>query len=144
MRKDEAAPHRVTVASNEVAASNANKKHMRQQTSHRPKSMPEGALGPALSEALRRKLFFLPASTVNSIRLAYIRESGDACPMGDLLKLISWEVIRAAPIKSFARGGDPKLHHQLTVLRRKSPKRLAFSKFDRLVLPALIGLRRAL
>ena len=55
MRKDEAPPHRATVASNDVAASNANKKHMRQQTPHQPKSVPEGALGAALSEALRRK-----------------------------------------------------------------------------------------
>ena len=55
MRKDEATPHRATIASNEVAASNANKKHKRQQTPHQPKSMPEGALGAALSEALRRK-----------------------------------------------------------------------------------------
>ena len=55
MRKDEVPPHRATVASNDVAASNANKKHMRQQTPHQPKSVPEGALGAALSEALRRK-----------------------------------------------------------------------------------------
>jgi uncharacterized protein len=55
MRKDEATLHRATIASNEVAASNANKKHKRQQTPHQPKSMPEGALGAALSEALRRK-----------------------------------------------------------------------------------------
>ena len=55
MRKDEAPPHRATVASNDVAASNANKKYMRQQTPHQPKSVPEGALGAALSEALRRK-----------------------------------------------------------------------------------------
>ena len=55
MRKDEATPHRATIASNEVAASNANEKHKRQQTPRQPKSMPEGALGAALSEALRRK-----------------------------------------------------------------------------------------
>ena len=55
MHKDESTPHRATIASNEVAASNANKKHKRQQTPHQPKSMPEGALGAALIEALRRK-----------------------------------------------------------------------------------------
>jgi len=55
MRKDEAPPQRATAASNEVAASNANKKPVRQQTPRQPKSMPEGALGAALSEALRRK-----------------------------------------------------------------------------------------
>ena len=55
MRKDEATPHRATIASNEVATSNANEKHKRRQTPHQPKSMPEGALSAALSEALRRK-----------------------------------------------------------------------------------------
>ena len=55
MRKDEAPPQRATAASNEVAVSNANKKPVRQQTPRQPKSMPEGALGAALSEALRRK-----------------------------------------------------------------------------------------
>src|SRR5450631_1469240 len=42
MRKDEAPPHRATAASNEVSASNANKKLVRQQTPRQPKSMPEG------------------------------------------------------------------------------------------------------
>jgi uncharacterized protein len=55
MRKDEAPPNPAMPASNDVAASNANKKHMRQQTPHQPKSVPEGALGAALTEALRRK-----------------------------------------------------------------------------------------
>jgi uncharacterized protein len=55
MRKDEAPLQRATAASNEVAVSNANKKPVRQQTPRQPKSMPEGALGAALSEALRRK-----------------------------------------------------------------------------------------
>jgi len=35
------------------------------------------------------------------------------------------------------------LRHQLNVLRRKSPKRMAFNNFDRLILPVYIGLRRA-
>jgi uncharacterized protein len=52
MRKDEALPHR---ASNDVSVSNANKKPVRQPTPRQPKSMPEGSLGAALSEALRRK-----------------------------------------------------------------------------------------
>jgi uncharacterized protein len=42
MCKDEAPPHRATAASNEVAASNANKKPVGQQTPRQPKSMPEG------------------------------------------------------------------------------------------------------
>ena len=55
MRKDEAPLQRATAPSNEGAVSNANKKPVRQQTPRQPKSMPEGALGAALSEALRRK-----------------------------------------------------------------------------------------
>jgi uncharacterized protein len=55
MRKDEAPPHRATAASNDVAASNAIKKPVHQQTPHQPKSVPEGALGAALTAALRRK-----------------------------------------------------------------------------------------
>jgi uncharacterized protein len=42
MCKDEAPSHRATAASNEVAASNANKKPVGQQTPRQPKSMPEG------------------------------------------------------------------------------------------------------
>jgi uncharacterized protein len=34
MRRDEATPHRATIASHEVAASNANEKHKRRQTPH--------------------------------------------------------------------------------------------------------------
>gem|GEM_PF-6214294 len=40
----------------------------------------------------------------------------------------------------FTRGDEAEilaLRHQLTVLRRKSPKRLAFSNFDRLVFAGL-------
>jgi len=51
MRKDEESSQRVVVASSEVAAKN----HIRQQAPHQKKSMLEGALGAALSEALRRK-----------------------------------------------------------------------------------------
>ena len=42
------------------------------------------------------------------------------------------------PFKSFAGGGDPEtVRRQLNVLQRKSPKRLAFSNFDRLVFASL-------
>jgi uncharacterized protein len=51
MRKDEESPQRAAVASSEVAA----KHHIRQQSPHQKKPMPEGALGAALGEALRRK-----------------------------------------------------------------------------------------
>jgi uncharacterized protein len=52
MRKDDVASRRTTVASSEVAA---NKNRIRQKAPNQAKSMPEGALGAALSEALRRK-----------------------------------------------------------------------------------------
>jgi protein Tex len=55
MRKDDAPPHRPTVASNEVAASKAVKANTHQRPPHEAESMPEGALAAALSEALRRK-----------------------------------------------------------------------------------------
>jgi protein Tex len=52
MRKDDVASRRTTVASSEVAA---NKNRIRQKAPNQAKSMPEGALGAALTEALRRK-----------------------------------------------------------------------------------------
>jgi hypothetical protein len=78
-----------------------------------------------------------PVSTVNSIQLAYSRESGDACAYGRHPQTDLVGSHRAVPIKIFARGGDLTLRHQLNVLRRKSPKRLAFRNFDRLVFAGL-------
>jgi hypothetical protein len=57
--------------------------------------------------------------------------------MGDLVKLI-WSAVMG-----FFRSRAPleveilTLRHQLDVLRRKAPKRLAFSNFDRLVFAVL-------
>src|ERR1700730_13126029 len=45
--------------------------------------------------------------TVNSIRLARNRESGDACSHGRNAQTDLVGSHRAVPIKSFARGGDP-------------------------------------
>ena len=58
-------------------------------------------------------------------------------PMGDMLKLIWWAVIGLFRSKVSLEAEILTLRHQLDVLRRKSPKRLAFSNFDRLVFAGL-------
>src|ERR1700687_3508812 len=55
------------------------------------------------------------------------------CPMGDMLKLIWWAVIGLFRSRASLQAEILTLRHQVNVLRRKSPKRLAFSNFDRLV-----------
>ena len=57
--------------------------------------------------------------------------------MGDMLKLIWWAVIGLFRSKVSLEAEILTLRHQLNVLRRKSPKRLAFSNFDRLVFAGL-------
>src|SRR5450432_1780343 len=59
------------------------------------------------------------------------------CPMGDMLKLIWWAVIALFRSRASLEAEILMLRHQLNVLRRKSPKRLAFSNFDRLVFAIL-------
>ena len=69
--------------------------------------------------------------TVNSVsRIAANRAM--LTPMGDGLKLIWWAIIRLVRSR-VSLEAEILLRHQLNVLRRKSPKRLAFSNFDRLV-----------
>ena len=58
-------------------------------------------------------------------------------PMGDGLKLIWWAIIRLVRSRVSLEAEILSLRHQLNVLRRKSPKRLAFSNFDRLVFAGL-------
>ena len=53
--------------------------------------------------------------------------------MRDLLKLILWVVIRLFRSRASLEAEIMALRHQLIVLRRTSPKRLAFSNFDRLI-----------
>ena len=53
--------------------------------------------------------------------------------MGDLLKLIWWVVIGLFRSRASLEVEIVALRHQLNVLRRKSPKRLAFNTFDRLI-----------
>jgi hypothetical protein len=86
---------------------------------------------------MKRRRGLPPVPTVNFILLAQSRESGDAPSHGRYAQTDLVGSHRAVPIKGFARGGDPALRHQLTVLRRKSPKRLVFSNFDRLVFASL-------
>jgi len=60
--------------------------------------------------------------------------------MGDILKLIWWAVIGLFRSRSSLEAEILTLRHQLNVLRRKSPKRLAFSNFDRLIFAGLYQL----
>ena len=85
----------------------------------------------------QRQIGQIAVPTANSIRLAYRPESGHASPMGDMLKLIWWAVIGLFRSRVSLEAEILTLRHQLTVLRRKSPKRLAFSNFDRLVFAGL-------
>ncbi len=57
--------------------------------------------------------------------------------MGHMLKLIWWAVIGLFRSKVSLEAEILTLRHQLNVLRRKSPKWLAFSNFDRLVFAGL-------
>ena len=57
--------------------------------------------------------------------------------MGDMLKLILWVVIWLFRSRTSLEAEIVALRHQLNVLRRKSPKRLAFSNFDRLIFTSL-------
>jgi transposase InsO family protein len=57
--------------------------------------------------------------------------------MGDLLKLSWWAVIGLFRSRASLEAEILTLRHQLKVLRRKAPKRLAFSNFDRLIFTVL-------
>ncbi|HEY8008093.1 MAG TPA: hypothetical protein VIE66_15145, partial [Methylocella sp.] len=57
--------------------------------------------------------------------------------MVDLLKLIWWVVIGLFRSRASLQAEIVALRHQLNVLRRKSPKRLAFNNFDRLIFASL-------
>ena len=57
--------------------------------------------------------------------------------MGDMFKLIWWAVIGLFRSRASLEAEILMLRHQLNVLRRKAPKRLAFSTFDRLVFASL-------
>ena len=57
--------------------------------------------------------------------------------MRDVLKLIWWMVIGLFRSRASLEAEIVSLRHQLNVLQRKSPKRLVFSNFDRLVFASL-------
>ena len=57
--------------------------------------------------------------------------------MGDMLKLIWWVVIGLFRSRASLEAEILMLRHQLNVLQRKAPKRLAFNAFDRLVFASL-------
>ena len=57
--------------------------------------------------------------------------------MGDMLKLICWALIERFRSRASLEAEILTLRHQLNLLRRKSPKRLAFSNFDRLIFAGL-------
>ena len=57
--------------------------------------------------------------------------------MGNLLKLIWYFVVGLFRSRAALEAEIVVLRHQLNVLRRKAPKRLVFSNFDRFVLACL-------
>jgi hypothetical protein len=57
--------------------------------------------------------------------------------MGDLLKLIWCILTRLFRSRVALEAENVTLRHQLNVLRRKAPKRVVFSNFDRFVLASL-------
>jgi hypothetical protein len=57
--------------------------------------------------------------------------------IGDMLKLIWAVAIGLFRSRASLEAEILTLCHQLNVLRRKAPKRLAFSNFDRLVFTSL-------
>jgi hypothetical protein len=57
--------------------------------------------------------------------------------MGDLLKLIWLAIIGLFRSRALLEADIVALRHELNVLRRKAPKRLAFNAFNRLVFASL-------
>jgi len=78
-------------------------------------------------------------STLSLQRAPFDDESNRAmlAPMEDVLKLIWWTVIALFRSRDSLEAEILTLRHQLNALRRKSPKRLVFSNFDRLVFAGL-------
>ena len=74
--------------------------------------------------------------TVNPT-LAQSRESGDAPSDGGYAQTDLVGVIGLFRSRASLEGEIVALRHQLNVLRRKAPKRLAFSNFDRLIFASL-------
>ena len=60
--------------------------------------------------------------------------------MGDLLRLIWYAVAGLFRSRAALQAENVVLRHQLNVLRRRAPKRIVVSNFDRLVFAALYRL----
>src|SRR5260370_1134473 len=58
---------------------------------------------------------------------------------GDLWRLVGWVLMGLFPPRAALEAENLVLRHQLNVLRRKAPKRVALSSIDRLL---LVGLYR--
>jgi hypothetical protein len=71
----------------------------------------------------------LPAPTVNSIRLAHNRESGDASSMGDMLKLIWWAVIGLLRSMASLEAEILTLRHQLNIAAKKTADTTRLQQF---------------
>ena len=56
--------------------------------------------------------------------------------MADMLKLVWWAVFELFRSRGSLEPENLTLRHQFSVLPRKSPKRLGFCNFDRLVFAA--------
>jgi hypothetical protein len=57
--------------------------------------------------------------------------------MADILKLIRWAVLGLFRSRASLEAEILALRQQLNVMRRKSPKRLTFNNFDRLIFAGL-------
>src|SRR6476619_8344452 len=64
-------------------------------------------------------------------------ESGDECPMRDLLSLIRWMLLGRFRSKASLGAEILALRHKLNVLRRTSPRRAVLSNFDRMIFVCL-------
>jgi transposase InsO family protein len=82
----------------------------------------------------------LPPDAGRLIQLTGARESGDNLPMSDLCRLMWCAVIGLFRTRVALEAEILVLRHQLNLLRRKSPNRVAFSNIDRLVFTGLYRL----
>ncbi len=78
--------------------------------------------------------------TVNPKRLSIARESVIIAAMGDVLRLIWYAVAGLFRSRAALQTENLALRHQLNVLRRRAPKRVAVSNIDRLVFAGLYRL----
>ena len=78
-----------------------------------------------------------PVPTANPKRLTATANQPILAPMSDLCRLIWCALIGLFRSRAALEAEILVLRHQLNVLRRKSPKRLAFGNMDRLVFAGL-------